>query len=112
MDKIVPALLVHLDAARDADVRLAFLALLETMLGTESVYKVSLLPVDVATTGLSSLISISFSYLFHKGLPAIQRPTSLERNHSEHCVARRSSRSDDQESGGGVCVHSPPPGSG
>uniref|UniRef100_K3W704 TOG domain-containing protein n=1 Tax=Globisporangium ultimum (strain ATCC 200006 / CBS 805.95 / DAOM BR144) TaxID=431595 RepID=K3W704_GLOUD len=39
MDKIVPALLVHLDAARDADVRLAFLALLETMLGTESVYK-------------------------------------------------------------------------
>ncbi|KAF1335701.1 hypothetical protein FI667_g1163, partial [Globisporangium splendens] len=39
MDKIVSALFVHLDAARDADVRLAFLALLETMLGTESVYK-------------------------------------------------------------------------
>lgn len=37
MDKLVPALLVHLDASRDADVRLAFLALLETMLGTDAI---------------------------------------------------------------------------
>lgn len=43
MAKIVPAILVHLDSGRDADVRLAFLALLETMLGTESIFKVRLL---------------------------------------------------------------------
>lgn len=40
MATLVPAILVHLDSGRDADVRLAFLALLETMLGTDSIFKV------------------------------------------------------------------------
>ncbi|KAG7401636.1 HEAT repeat-containing protein 2 [Phytophthora boehmeriae] len=35
--KIVPVFLVHLDPNQDADVRLAFLALLETMLGTDAI---------------------------------------------------------------------------
>ncbi|TYZ59531.1 hypothetical protein PybrP1_003449 [[Pythium] brassicae (nom. inval.)] len=39
LDRLVPALLVHLEASRDADVRLAFLALLETMLGTDSIFQ-------------------------------------------------------------------------
>lgn len=37
---IVPVILVHLDPARDADVRLSFLALLETLLGTDEMSKV------------------------------------------------------------------------
>ncbi|KAE9037934.1 hypothetical protein PR003_g6197 [Phytophthora rubi] len=37
LDKIVPVFLVHLEPAQDADVRLAFLALLETMLGTNAI---------------------------------------------------------------------------
>ena len=32
LDKIVPVLVLHLEPAQDADVRLAFLALLKTML--------------------------------------------------------------------------------
>ncbi|KAG3121103.1 hypothetical protein PI125_g590 [Phytophthora idaei] len=35
--KIVPVFLVHLEPDQDADVRLAFLALLETMLGTDAI---------------------------------------------------------------------------
>lgn len=37
LGKIVPVFLVHLEPAQDADVRLAFLALLETMLGADSI---------------------------------------------------------------------------
>lgn len=37
---IVPVLLVHLEPARDADVRLSFLALLETMLSNDAICKV------------------------------------------------------------------------
>ncbi|KAL4096005.1 hypothetical protein PRIC1_009370 [Phytophthora ramorum] len=37
LKKIVPVFLVHLDPVQDADVRLAFLALLETMLGTDAI---------------------------------------------------------------------------
>ncbi|KAG6609452.1 Elongation factor-type GTP-binding protein [Phytophthora cinnamomi] len=37
LEKIVPVFLVHLEPAQDADVRLAFLALLETMLGTDAI---------------------------------------------------------------------------
>lgn len=41
MAVIVPVILVHLDPACDADVRLSFLALLETMLGMDAICKVS-----------------------------------------------------------------------
>ncbi|KAG7393600.1 HEAT repeat-containing protein 2 [Phytophthora pseudosyringae] len=37
LDKILPVFLAHLEPAQDADVRLAFLALLETMLGTDAI---------------------------------------------------------------------------
>ncbi|OWZ19534.1 hypothetical protein PHMEG_0006218 [Phytophthora megakarya] len=37
LNRIVPVFLVHLEPAQDADVRLAFLALLETMLGTDAI---------------------------------------------------------------------------
>lgn len=40
LEKIVPVFLLHLDPAQDADVRLAFLALLETMLGTDAISQV------------------------------------------------------------------------
>jgi hypothetical protein len=40
LEKLVPVFLVHLEPAQDADVRLAFLALMETMLGTDSISQV------------------------------------------------------------------------
>ncbi|TMW60589.1 hypothetical protein Poli38472_000631 [Pythium oligandrum] len=39
MESLVPVFILHLEPAQDADLRLAFLALLETMLGTESICK-------------------------------------------------------------------------
>jgi dynein assembly factor 5 len=40
VNTIIPVFLLHLDPAQDADVRLAFLALLESMLGTDSIAQV------------------------------------------------------------------------
>ncbi|CAH0489311.1 unnamed protein product [Peronospora farinosa] len=37
LDKIIPVFLVHLEPSQDADIRLAFLALLETMLGMDAI---------------------------------------------------------------------------
>lgn len=95
MAKVVPAILVHLDSARDADVRLAFLALLETMLGTESIFKVRLL------AGLCVVLihleadrpRVICSLLV---VPAIQCATAAQRHHSKHRVAGRTGRRHDQ----------------
>ncbi|CAI5745306.1 unnamed protein product [Peronospora destructor] len=40
LDQIIPVILVHLEPSQDADIRLAFLALLETMLGMDTITQV------------------------------------------------------------------------
>jgi hypothetical protein len=42
MSTLVPAIILHLDPTQDPDVRLAFLALLETMLGSDAIAQVRL----------------------------------------------------------------------
>ncbi|KAF4325053.1 hypothetical protein JM18_000916 [Phytophthora kernoviae] len=65
--KIVPVFLVHLDPNQDADVRLAFLALLETMLGTDAISQ--MLPVlkssmDDSDAKTRQLVCLALQYLF------------------------------------------------
>ncbi|TDH64770.1 uncharacterized protein CCR75_001536 [Bremia lactucae] len=47
LDKIIPVILVYLEPEHDADIRLAFLSLLETMLGMNTISK-ALMPFNVA----------------------------------------------------------------